>query len=321
MQSDVPIALMLSGGMDSSLLLKTLKNNKKNIHPFTLGFQSFNGKENDEFKISKKYCDQLNIKLNKIHLLDEEILENLEHFFHHMDQPTYDGLNTFLITKYINQNHFKVALSGLGADEIFNGYNTLSRLKLLNSLRLFYNNFLFRKLIKFLGFIFNKNKLIKFFELLSNYNSPYQIYLLLRSKKNSLHKIENKYIDKILKDNKELNNFNFYDLVSLLESKIYMKNQLLKDVDWASMANSIEVRVPFVDYDLLKNFKKSNYKFFKKKTLFKKIFNLPKFITNKKKTGFEIPFKQIVDIYNKKYKTNYKDWSDICISEYLKSIS
>ena len=81
MQSDVPIALMLSGGMDSSLLLKTLKNTKKNIHPFTLGFQSFEGKKNDEFKISKKYCDQLNIKLNKICLLDEEILENLDQFF------------------------------------------------------------------------------------------------------------------------------------------------------------------------------------------------------------------------------------------------
>ena len=53
-------------------------------------------------------------------------------------------------------------------------------------------------------------------------------------------------------DNKKLNNFNFYDLVSLLESKIYMKNQLLRDTDWASMANSIEVRVPFVDYDFLK---------------------------------------------------------------------
>lgn len=320
MQSDVPIALMLSGGMDSSLLLKTLKNTKKNIHPFTLGFQSFEGKKNDEFKISKKYCDQLNIKLNKICLLDEEILENLDQFFHHMDQPTYDGLNTFLITKYINQNHFKVALSGLGADEIFNGYNTLSRLKFLNSLRLFYNNFLFRKLIKFLGFIFNQNKLIKFFELLSNYNSPYQIYLLLRSKKNSLHKVENEYIDKILMDNKKLNNFNFYDLVSLLESKIYMKNQLLRDTDWASMANSIEVRVPFVDYDFLKNFKNSNYKFFKKKNLFEKIFNLPKFITRKKKTGFDVPFKQIVDIYNKKYKTNYENWSDICINEYFNSI-
>ena len=125
---------------------KDFKKYKKIFHPFTLGFQSFEGKKNDEFKISKKYCDQLNIKLNKICLLDEEILENLDQFFHHMDQPTYDGLNTFLITKYINQNHFKVALSGLGADEIFNGYNTLSRLKFLNSLRLFYNNFLFRKI-------------------------------------------------------------------------------------------------------------------------------------------------------------------------------
>jgi asparagine synthase (glutamine-hydrolysing) len=143
---------------------------------------------------------------------------------------------------------------------------------------------------------------------------------LLRSKKNSLHKVENEYIDKILNDDKALNNYNFYDLVSLLESKIYMKNQLLRDTDWASMANSVEVRVPFVDYDFLKNFKNSNYKFFEKKNLFEKIFNLPKFITRKKKTGFDVPFNQIVDIYNKKYKTNYENWSDICINEYFNSI-
>jgi hypothetical protein len=86
------------------------------------------------------------------------------------------------------------------------------------------------------------------------------------------------------------------------------------------MANSVEVRVPFVDYDFLKNFKNSNYKFFEKKNLFEKIFNLPKFITRKKKTGFDVPFNQIVDIYNKKYKTNYENWSDICINEYFNSI-
>ena len=53
MQSDVPIALMLSGGMDSSLLLKTLKNTKKNIHPFTLGFQSLKVKKMMNLKLVK----------------------------------------------------------------------------------------------------------------------------------------------------------------------------------------------------------------------------------------------------------------------------
>ena len=71
-------------------------------------------------------------------------------------------------------------------------------------------------------------------------------------------------------DNKKLNNFNFYDLVSLLESKIYMKNQLLRDTDWASMANSIEVRVPFVDYDFLKILKTLIINFLKKKIFLKK---------------------------------------------------
>ena len=56
------------------------------------------------------------------------------------------------------------------------------------------------------------------------------------------------------------------------------------------------------------------------KNIFKKLFDIPKFILNKK-TGFSVPYKQIIDLYNKKYKTDYKNWSEICLKEYFKTLN
>ena len=100
-----------------------------------------------------------------------------------MDQPSYDGLNTYLITKILKHNNYKVAISGLGADELFGGYNTFQRMKFLNSVKFFYKNFIFKYFVNLLHKLFQQNKYIFFFKLLSEYNNPYQIYLLLRSKK------------------------------------------------------------------------------------------------------------------------------------------
>ena len=119
---------------------------------------------------------------------------------------------------------------------------------------------------------------------MSKYNNPYQIYLLLRSKKNNLHKIEKKYLENILTEKTEYSEIGINELTSLLEIKIYMKNQLLKDADWAGMSNSVEIRVPFVDYDFLQVLKKSKFKINKeKKFFFKKLFNIPEFLVKKKK--------------------------------------
>jgi asparagine synthase (glutamine-hydrolysing) len=321
-QSDVPVAILLSGGLDSSAILSYLIEKKIDVTPFTLGFEEFKGIEDDEITTSEKFCKLLGIKHNKIYLSNDEILDDLENFFKNMDQPSYDGLNTYLITKFLNNKNFKVAISGLGADELLGGYNTFIRMRFLHHLKFLYNSSLFKKFINFINKIFKKNKYIIFFALLSKYNNPYQIYLLLRSKKNNLHKIEKKYLESILTEKTEYSEMSLNDLTSLLEIKIYMKNQLLKDADWAGMSNSVEVRVPFVDYDFLEALKKSKFKINNgKKFFFKNLFNIPEFIIRKKKTGFNVPYKQIVDMYNKKYRTNFENWSEICLKEYFSSLN
>ena len=79
-----------------------------------------------------------------------------------MDQPSYDGLNTYLITKILKQNNYKVAISGLGADELFGGYNTFQRMKFLNSVKFFYKNFIFKYFLNLLHKLFQQNKYIFF---------------------------------------------------------------------------------------------------------------------------------------------------------------
>jgi len=321
-QSDVPVAILLSGGLDSSIILSYLFEKKINVTPFTLGFEEFKGTKDDEVTTGEKFCKLLGIKHNKIYLSNDEILDGLEFFFKNMDQPSYDGLNTYLITKFLKNKKFKVAISGLGGDELLGGYNTFFRMRFLHYSKFLYKNSFFKIFINSINKIFKKNKYIIFFKLLSKYNNPYQIYLLLRSKKNNLHKIEKKYLENILTEKTEYSEMGLSDLTSLLEIKIYMKNQLLKDADWAGMSNSVEIRVPFVDYDFLQVLKKSKFKINKgKKFFFKKLFNIPEFLVKKKKTGFKVPYKQIVDMYNKKYRTNFENWSEICLKEYFSSLN
>ncbi len=320
-QSDVPVAVLLSGGLDSSIIFTLLNKYKANVQPFTLGFEQFKNSIYDEVEISNKFCESLNINLKSRYYTNQEILIELDNFFENMDQPTYDGLNTYLITKFLKQSNFKVGLSGLGADEIFGGYNTFSRMRILSKLKVIYKNFLFKYLIKVLNKIFRNNKYLIFLELLSVYNTPYQIYLLLRSKKDNLSKIEKKYIDKILTENVEYSKMKLNDITSLLEIKIYMKNQLLRDTDWASMANSVEIRVPFLDYNFLKFVKILKIDLDKgKKFIISKLANIPYFILKRRKTGFTVPYAEIVELYNKKNNTKYISWSEICLNEYFKSL-
>lgn len=320
-QSDVPVAVLLSGGLDSSIILNLLNRYKVDIHPFTLGFEQFKNSKYDEVEISKKFCKALNINVKSKYFTNYEILDELDKFFENMDQPTYDGLNTFLITKCLRKLNFKVALSGLGADEIFGGYNTFYRMRILQRLKFIYNNFAFKYLMILLNKFFKNNKYLIFLELLSIYNKPYQIYLLLRSKKNNLSKIERKDINSILTENLEYSKKDLDDITSLLEIKIYMKNQLLRDTDWASMANSVEVRVPYVDYNFLKFVKNVKVDFSKgKKFIISKFAKIPNFILKRKKTGFTVPYSKIIELYNKKNNTKYVSWSEICLTEYFKSL-
>ena len=222
-----------------------------------------------------------------------------------MDQPTIDGFNTWYVSKAASEYGVKVCLSGIGADEILCGYPSFSNIPLFQSI---WNNASkygkLTNLIKLIApYLLPKFKskrictissepvdLISAYWIQRGLYSPMDIlpinYDLFNNLKHVIPSIflEN-YFDN-LPDSSALS-------ISLLESRAYLRNQLLRDCDWASMAHGVELRTPFVDATLISRIVDLIPKFNNNRG--KKILSntpkmpLPKIIQQKEKTGFGIP--------------------------------
>jgi asparagine synthase (glutamine-hydrolysing) len=123
LMSDVPIALFLSGGVDSAVLGSLMQHaGADRITALTIGFEE---KSFDESASSQRTADLLGISRKVIKLPAVEMKDSLDHAFWAMDQPTVDGLNAYWISRAAAGAGFKVALSGQGGDELFGGYQSL----------------------------------------------------------------------------------------------------------------------------------------------------------------------------------------------------
>ena len=251
-QSDVPLALMLSSGIDSIYIQRILNNS---ITPFTLGYEFCKKTKDDEINEIKK-----NFNLNNhicYYAKDNEILNFNTNFNNLSDTLSIDGVQFLLISQFIHKNNFKVALGGFGGDEIFNSYPSYKYLR-------FFNNF--KKIIpKKIGSLlnFNHHKIQKLSNLIKNADNLEKMYINFRSifnkkdainffKENQILIEENEInlserISEYTSDIKFINN-----KIKSLEMNVYLRDQVLKDLDWASMKYSLEIRVPFLTKSLLK---------------------------------------------------------------------
>jgi asparagine synthase (glutamine-hydrolysing) len=124
LMSDVPLALFLSGGVDSAVLGSLMQHaGADRITALTIGFEE---KSFDESASSQRTADLLGISRKVIKLPAAEMKDSLDHAFWAMDQPTVDGLNAYWISRAAASAGFKVALSGQGGDELFGGYESLA---------------------------------------------------------------------------------------------------------------------------------------------------------------------------------------------------
>ena len=305
--SDVKIAVFLSAGVDSTILAALIKENGiKNLIGITIYFDEFLNTPMDEIEDAKKIANYYGIKHYTRKVTKKEFSSDLPKIFEAMDQPSIDGINTWYASKAAAELKLKVAISGIGADELFFGYNHFSQiiklkyaLKIINSMPL--SIFLLKALEKFLYFITKNHK----FKYLSSCKSIVDLWILKRSfaldekiyvknKPFNLENIKNFYFNKNFKS-LSINN---YLALAEIESKAYLRNQLLRDSDWASMYHGIELRTPFVDYHLLKDLRKIIISFpdSTKKNLLNSIIikKLPTFVLKRKKSGFNFPIKKWV---------------------------
>ncbi len=242
LMSDAKIGCFLSGGIDSSILSFVSNLIKTNIETYSINFNQFG----DEKKYQKEIIARHKLKNRESILKFEDFNNNLNDFFKCMDMPTIDGFNTFFVSKLAKNNNAKVALSGIGSDEIFYGYSTFKNLSILKFFRYLIN-------LMPLRILANKFKKLDYLKLRSDYG----IYLSKRGvfSINEISKIldidkkniEEYLIEFINTKSQDLQGLNLTDKMGYYEMSNYMEGQLLKDSDVFGMANSVEIRVPFLD--------------------------------------------------------------------------
>lgn len=327
--ADVPIGLFLSGGIDSGVLAALMSElGIKNIVGVTIAYKEFENSHHDESIMASKIASFYGIKHHIRYVTKDEFNEDLPKILLAMDQPSIDGVNTWFASKAVSELGLKVVLSGVGGDELFMGYETFKTLPFLVKFwrlikKVPFSNYIIKPFFLLLSKFYNNNRWLDANDLL---NSIAGAWLLKRSI-NSIKSISN--FTNIKSYQLDIDKYNFSTLVNSMtgerpkdmnlqlaqiESMTYLRNQLLRDSDWASMAHSVELRTPFVDVTLLENmtpilkqFKKYPNKLLLANTPSKP---LPKEITHKQKTGFSIPIKEWLstnELYSQKWQTVVSD--------------
>lgn len=300
--SDVPLACFLSGGVDSGLIVSILaKNSNKQIKTFTVGFDYDDFNELDDARIiAEKYnTDHMEVKINI------NIERDIEDILAHFGEPFADSsaIPTYYISQEIKK-HVTVALSGDGGDEFFGGYIDYG---FANDAEIFQRKHKYELKQKLVGEFSKVTS--RFLKNSQNYGTELK-YLSIRepyklSRKMGFCPINKNYLINSTGDIEEYfntiwNNASDSSMTTNL-MKASLKTRLLNDylvkVDRASMANSLEVRSPFLDHELAEfsfsipnslKFKDGESKYLLKKLGEKYMYSD---IFSKKKRGFGVPIK------------------------------
>ena len=312
MVSDVPVGAFLSAGIDSSAIVAFARESgASDLQTMTLRFEEYRGRDNDEAPLATRVAQQYGVRHEIRELTLQDFRAELPRIFAAMDQPTVDGLNSYFISKAAAELGLKVALSGTGGDELFGGYTSfrdiprwmpvtsvLSKVPGLGEGVYRLNTALAKR---------SRHISPKMGEILRHGASYAGAYLVKRGRflaselpevmgaelaKEGLERLN---LVKLIERAVTPDPGTPYARVAALESSLYLRNQLLRDMDWASMAHSLEVRVPLVDAHLLRRLAPV---LVTRKGRGKGILAnaphppLPDEVRTRRKTGFTLPIKE-----------------------------
>ncbi len=293
--SDASIGMFLSGGIDSSLITLIAKQTgHTDLHTLSIVFDD---KDFSEERYQQTIAGLVQSKHKSFKLTKETFFDALPDIFKAMDQPSTDGINTYFICKYAKEYGLKAVLSGLGADELFGGYasfyrgNMLKRLKALPPALLKAGNLLGKDKYQKVTYLADKHPLSEYLFNRGFYSIKEAASVLNADAKEITQIAYNVSVDNNIASQA------YGNRASYMEKNLYMQSQLLRDTDVMSMWHSVEVRVPFLDTDLVNlvnNISPSvKYNEAMPKHLLVKAYNdvLPREIWDRKKQGFVFPFR------------------------------
>ncbi len=268
MVADVPVGVFLSAGVDSGALLGLMRDVGQNrVEAVTLAYEEYRHSHDDEAPLAATCAAHYGSKHTIRTVTAPEFRADLANIFAAMDQPTIDGINTWFVSKAAAEIGLKAAVSGLGGDELFGGYPSFrdiprwlrlwgapARIPLLaEAFRHFaeksgLTNVLSPKLAGALKY--GQNYAGAYF-LRRGLFMPWELHHVMERGMVSegLRRLDPiAHIARVIEPKPR----SAFGKVASLEASLYMRNQLLRDTDWASMAHSLEVRVPFVDAQLVR---------------------------------------------------------------------
>lgn len=263
--SDVPVGMFLSSGIDSALITALSSVHGERPHTLTLAFAEYAGTPNDESVMAEQLAAQFGTRHSTVTVRKEDFARQREQILSSMDQPSIDGINTWFVSQAAASKGIKVALSGLGGDELFASYPSFAEVpRIRNLVRPFARWPGLGKCLRHVSApILSRITSPKYAGMLEYGGTLGGAYLLRRALYMPWE------LNKVL--DADMARQGWQDLqcrsrldasidgiqhdrlsVSALEMSWYMRQKLLRDSDWASMAHSLELRVPFLDVPLLR---------------------------------------------------------------------
>ena len=304
-EADVPVGVFLSAGLDSSTLaaLSCELASAQPVQTVTLAFKEYAGTADDESVLAETVARELGTQHTTVQISRTDFSNELPRLFAAMDQPSYDGVNTYFVSKATHEAGLKVALSGLGGDELFGGYASFRQVPNLAQAVPGWMQVpgkMVRQAFSGMTAGIGKPKLAGMLEYSGSFERAYQLRRGLfmpweldqvMAREDAIHALtELATLPSLAAIHQP--GAHAQTKVSLLESAWFMRHQLLRDADWASMAHSLELRVPLVDVELWKKvlpLRQLADPVTKRKMALTPVHRLPEAILNRPKTGFSIP--------------------------------
>ena len=228
LEADVPVGVLLSGGVDSSLITALISKHKKNsdLHTFSIGFESLDKEDGDEFQYSDIIAKEFNTNHHQIKIGSNETLENLDSCIRAMSEPmmSHDNIGFYLLSREVSKD-IKVVQSGQGADEVFAGYHwypPMNKASAEEAPNVYRGSFFDRSFAEYSNilkeaYVNHHDKALEFVK--QHFSNPGV----------------NLSLDKALR----------------LDLQVMLAEDPVKRVDNNTMAWGLEARVPFLDHELL----------------------------------------------------------------------